>query len=107
MDDFDLDVRRQVYFSVVANGRPPSAQQTAVAMGASEDEIVSAYGRLHDAHALVLHPGTTDIWMANPFCFAPPATTRCAVGAKQNGLAIQMSVVPGCRTSACASWRRP
>jgi hypothetical protein len=80
MDDFDLDVRRQVYFSVVANGRPPGAQETAIAMGASEDEIASAYGRLHDAHALVLHPGTTDIWMANPFCFAPTAHRVVAGG---------------------------
>jgi hypothetical protein len=37
----------------------------------SEDAAVDAYHRLHDAHALVLFPDTTDIWMANPFCFAP------------------------------------
>ena len=36
-----------------------------------EHEVAAAYGRLHDAHALVLFPSTTEIWMANPFCFAP------------------------------------
>ncbi|HUF00910.1 MAG TPA: organomercurial lyase [Gaiellaceae bacterium] len=71
MDDIELDVRRHVYFSVVANGRPPSTTETAMAFEASEPEIADAYRRLHDAHALVLFPETTEIWMANPFCFAP------------------------------------
>jgi hypothetical protein len=71
MDALDLDVRRHVYFSVVANGRPPTATKTAAALDRGEDEVVAAYRRLHDAHALVLLPGTTDVWMAHPFCFAP------------------------------------
>jgi hypothetical protein len=71
MDPLDLDVRRHVYFSVVANGRPPSAAETAVAFELTEVEAEASYRRLHDAHALVLFPGTTDVWMANPFCFAP------------------------------------
>ena len=70
MDDFDLDVRRHVYFSVVANGRPPTTTETASAFGRDEEEIVHAYVRLHDAHTLVLFPDSTEIWMANPFCFA-------------------------------------
>ena len=71
MDVFDLDVRRYVYLSVVANGRPPSTDDAAAAFDVPVEAIADAYGRLHDAHALVLHPGTTDVWMANPFCFAP------------------------------------
>ena len=71
MDAFDLDVRRHVYFSVVANGRPPTTTETAAAFDLSEPEIADAYRRLHEAHALVLFPDTTDVWMANPFCFAP------------------------------------
>jgi len=71
VDAFDLDVRRHVYFAVVASGRPPSVSEAASALRASEEEVAHAYRRLHDAHALVLFPGTTDIWMANPFCFAP------------------------------------
>jgi hypothetical protein len=70
VDAFDLDIRRHVYFSVVANGRPPTTAETAAAFGRDEPEIADAYRRLHDAHALVLHPETTEIWMANPFCFA-------------------------------------
>ena len=71
MDAVDLDVRRHVYFSVVANGRPPTTAEASAALGMSPDEIAATYRRLHDAHALVLHPGTNDVWMANPFCFAP------------------------------------
>ena len=71
MDAVDLDVRRHVYFSVVANGRPPTTAEASAALGMSPDEIAAAYRRLHDAHALVLHPDTNDVWMANPFCFAP------------------------------------
>ena len=56
MDGFDLDVRRHVYSSVVASGRPPTSEQTAAALDASESEIDYAYRRLHDAHALVLFP---------------------------------------------------
>ena len=41
-----------------------------------------------------------------PVYVRPPAKTRCGVGAKQNGFAIQMSVEAGNSTSACASWRR-
>jgi hypothetical protein len=60
-----------VYFSVVANGRPPTTAETAAALEPSEADVAAAYHRLHDAHALVLFPDTTDGWMANPFCFAP------------------------------------
>jgi hypothetical protein len=70
VDDFDLDVRRHVYFSVVASGRPPTTSETAEALGRPEPEIAESYRRLHDAHALVLFPGSSDVWMANPFCFS-------------------------------------
>lgn len=71
METFDLDVRRHVYFSVVANGRPPSAGEAAEAFGREVVELEECYRRLHDAHALVLFPESTEIWMANPFCFGP------------------------------------
>ena len=79
MHGVDLDIRRHVYFSIVANGRPPTTSETAVAFETSEPEIADSYRRLHDAHALVLFPGTAEIWMANPFCFAP-TTHRVRAG---------------------------
>ena len=85
MDALDLDVRRHVYFSVVANGRPPTTAQTAEAFGLAEPEIADAYRRLHDAHALVLFSGTTEVWMANPFCFAPTPHRVMAAGREWTG----------------------
>ena len=85
IEALDLDVRRHVYFSVVADGRPPTTDETATALEAGHDEIVAAYRRLHDVHALVLHPGTTDIWMANPFCFAPTPHRVVAGGKSWTG----------------------
>jgi hypothetical protein len=96
MDAFDLDVRRQVYFSVVANGGPPSAREVAAALDVSVDDIAAAYGRLHDAHALVLFPDTTDIWMANPFCFAPTPHRVIAGGREWTGTCCWDSLgIPG------------
>jgi hypothetical protein len=71
VETFELDIRRHVYFSIVANGRPPTVTETAEALGRTEAETEAGYRRLHEAHALVLFPGTTEVWMANPFCFAP------------------------------------
>jgi hypothetical protein len=71
VDAFDLDLRRHVYFSVVANGRPPTVAETASSLGLEPSAVERGYRRLDEAHALVLFPGTSEIWMANPFCFAP------------------------------------
>jgi len=60
-----------VYFSIVANGRPPTADDTATAFALPVPEVEECYRRLHEAHALVLHPDSVDIRFANPFCFAP------------------------------------
>lgn len=96
MDAFDLDVRRHVYFSVVANGRPPSAGETAEAFGIEPREAEASYRRLHDAHALVLFPGTTDVWMANPFCFASTPHRVTAGGRSWHGTCAWDSLgIPG------------
>jgi len=76
----DLDVRRHVYFTVVTNGRPPTTTETADAFGLVEPEIADSYRRLHDPHALVLFPDTTEVWMANPFCFGPTPHKVTAAG---------------------------
>jgi len=71
VEAFDLDVRRHVYFSIVANGHPSSVAETATAFARDVPEVEESYRRLHEAHALVLNPDSVDIWFANPFCFAP------------------------------------
>jgi alkylmercury lyase-like protein len=67
MDEFDLRIRNHAYASFVRAGRAQTPAETAAALGLGQDEADAAYRRLHDAHALVLNPGTTEIRMLNPF----------------------------------------
>ena len=70
-EDMDAAVRRHVYGRLAQGASAPSASDTAAALGAGVDEVESAYRRLHDQRALVLHPGTSEIWMAHPFSAVP------------------------------------
>ena len=67
MDEVDLGIRNRVYASFVRTGNAPAPAEIAAALGLAEDEVADAYRRLHNAHALVLQPGTTEIRMLNPF----------------------------------------
>jgi pimeloyl-ACP methyl ester carboxylesterase len=63
-----LDDRARLYLyrRFLDTGAPPSAAQTAGALGLSAEEGAAAYRRLADEHVIVLEPGTTDVWMAAP-----------------------------------------
>jgi alkylmercury lyase-like protein len=67
VDEHDLGIRNHLYASFVRDGRAHTASETAGALGLGTDEVEAAYRRLHDAHALVLQAGTTEIRMLNPF----------------------------------------
>lgn len=75
MDDADLDVRRRTYAFFVEHGRAPRAEE----LGDAED-VVAAWRRLHDAHALVLNPATDELRMLNPFSVVPTAYRVEAAG---------------------------
>ena len=80
MDAFDLDIRRHVYFSIVANGAPPTVGETANVFECAVSAVEDSYRQLQDAHQLVLFPDTTTIWFANPWCFARTAHQVEAAG---------------------------
>jgi hypothetical protein len=65
--EVDLRIRNKVYSSFVRTGNAPGADAVAAALELPVDDVANGYQRLHDAHALVLHPGTTQIRMLNPF----------------------------------------
>jgi hypothetical protein len=67
VDELDLRIRSEVYASFVRTGNAPRAAETAESLGLAPHEVEHAFRRLHDAHALVLRPGTTEIRMLNPF----------------------------------------
>jgi hypothetical protein len=54
-------------------GRAPSAEEVAAAAGLPPGELLVAWRRLHDAHALVLGADGTSLRMANPFSAVPTA----------------------------------
>jgi Alkylmercury lyase. len=70
MDQADIDLRNATYRRFVELGRAPSPAEVAAAVGRSADAVVSAWRRLHDAHALVLDAEGA-IAMLNPFAARP------------------------------------
>jgi hypothetical protein len=81
VDEFDLRIRSHVYASFVRDGTAAATSRVAAALDLDEEAVVESYRRLHDAHALVLHPGTTEIRMLNPFS-AVETPYRVAAGGR-------------------------
>lgn len=69
--DLDQRVRLHLYESFLAVGKPPTAAETAEALAIPLSEAEEAYRRLEQGRVIVLAPGTTNIWMANPLSAVP------------------------------------
>lgn len=67
------DVRLYIYRSFLDTARAPSVAETAAALRQSIAQIEDAYRKLDADRAIVLHPGTLDVWMAMPFSNVPTA----------------------------------
>ncbi len=67
----DNRVRLEIYRRFVDNGRPPTVGETAAALREAEHEVEAAYRRLERTRVIVLAPGTTNVWMANPLSAIP------------------------------------
>ena len=70
---FDWTVRNAVYATILERSVPPTADETAMALGVNPDNVRSAYERLNSRHALFLTPGSHDVRMAHPFSGVPTA----------------------------------
>jgi Alkylmercury lyase len=79
--DLDPRVRLHIYNAFVDTGSPPSTRETAQALGLAADDVDAAYRRLAEGHAIVLAPGTLNVWMANPLS-AVPTPFRVEVGGR-------------------------
>ena len=73
MDIADIALRNATYRQFVDLGRAPSAAEVGRVLDKSAEDVIAGWHRLHDAHALVLNPGTDEIRMANPFSAGPSA----------------------------------
>jgi len=71
VNERDRRLRNVTYGLFVELGRAPTADEAALAAGATRPEIEDGWRRLHDAHALVLEPDVLRIRMANPFSAVP------------------------------------
>ncbi len=80
MNERDLEVRNVTYGMFVELGRAPMAGAVASAAGLTDTEVEESWRRLHDAHAVVLDPATSEIRMANPFSAVPTAYRVQAAG---------------------------
>ena len=80
MDELDLRIRNHLYASFVQEGNAQEPWEAARALGIDEAEAEAAYRRLHDAHALVLHEGTSRIRMLNPFAAGETSHRVTAAG---------------------------
>jgi hypothetical protein len=67
MDELDLRIRTHVYSSFVRDGTASTPAAAAMELDLPEEIVAGSYRRLQDAHALVLHPESTEIRMLNPF----------------------------------------
>ena len=69
--DLDTRTRLHVYRTFAERGSPPTAEETATALGIEAAEARESYRRLADARVIVLEPGSDEIWMANPLSARP------------------------------------
>jgi hypothetical protein len=76
----DVALRTETYRQFVALGRAPRADEVAEALHRTTDDVLAGWHRLHEAHALVLAPGGSEIRMANPFSAVPTAFRVSAGG---------------------------
>ncbi|MDB5218029.1 MAG: hypothetical protein JWO86_5956 [Myxococcaceae bacterium] len=70
-DAKDEEVRWTLTRLIAQLGHAPSLERLAENLGLPATEIEERLQRLADAHALLLHPGTTRPWAVHPFALAP------------------------------------
>jgi hypothetical protein len=77
VDEADIAIRNRTYARFVELGRAPTPAEVGDA-----GEVIPAWRRLHDAHALVLEAGRDELRMANPFS-AVPTRYRVEAGGRR------------------------
>jgi hypothetical protein len=81
----DLLIRYRIYRFFAERCRAPSAQELAVLLGRTEDQVSKSFQKLHARHLIFLEPGkesTGAIRIANPFS-AVPTSYRVISGQNQ------------------------
>jgi hypothetical protein len=71
----DSRVHHQLIESLIRNGYAATNEDLQQALGVARSEVDASLRRLHENHGLVLHPGTTDVWIVHPFSLSPTAVS--------------------------------
>lgn len=80
MDAQLIELRNLTYRMFIELGHAPTANEVANAASLSSTEVKAFWRDLHESHALVLNPATTEIRMVNPFSAVPTAYRVRAAG---------------------------
>lgn len=88
VDALDRDVRLYVFRQAAETSRVPRPGEIAAAFGRPQAEIEESLRRLAAGHALILAPGTVNIWAADPFCAVPSNFRVTALGRTYWGICI-------------------
>jgi hypothetical protein len=67
----DLAVRGSLTRAIAELGHAPANAALAAGLGREEAEVHASLRRLHDAHALLLHPDGMTPWVVHPFALSP------------------------------------
>lgn len=71
LTEFEQDVRGAATRLIAETGRMPSSEEIAKALDVLAASIDAALRRLAEAHALLLHPNSTRLWVVHPFALTP------------------------------------
>jgi len=67
----DQQVRYLIVLQFIQKGTAPSLDELCAQLEETSEEVAKALKRLEEAHALVLAPATSNIWMLHPFSAVP------------------------------------
>ena len=87
-DAFDRAVRLDIFGRAAETGHVPTAAETAEALGQPQAAVEEALRRLAAARVVILAPGTTNVWAANPFSAVPSGVRVEARGRTYWGICI-------------------
>ncbi|MCC6629857.1 MAG: hypothetical protein IT340_20965 [Chloroflexi bacterium] len=94
--EWDATVRLHVFQTAAATAHVPRPAEIATALGRPQPEVEEALRRLAAGRALILAPGTMNVWAASPFCAAPSSFRVQARGQTYWGICIWDALaIPG------------
>jgi hypothetical protein len=102
LSDSDQALRGRLVRAIAASGHAPGMDELAAEAGLSPSEVEASLGRLHDAHALLLHPDRRTPWVVHPFALSPGScwveTEKCGYWA--NCLYCALGIAAALRAEA-------